>query len=281
MHTGVLVVTGTGGIGQAALSRLSIGRRVLVGDVSEESLASTAERLRGSGHDVTTQVVDVSDRASVDDFARTADGLGPVMALVHTAGVSPAMGTAEMMLKVDYLGTALVTDAFGGIVARGGAGVVMSSIAGHVGPAFSPELARSVALTPADELLGVPEAAPENFPHPSMAYAFAKQANRLRVAADAKAWAARGARLNSISPGLISTPLGQLELASDTGANMRALMAMGAITRIGTPEDVAGAIDFLVSPAAGFITGNDLLVDGGMVGALRVGRESLSAMGGH
>lgn len=276
MFTEVLVVTGTGGIGIAVLNRLGAGKNILIGDVSENALAATAEHMRGRGHQVTTMVLDVANRDSVRAFAEKAKGMGDVRTVVHTAGVSPAMGDVALMLKVDYLGTALITEEFGKVIASGGAGVVMSSIAGYFVPQFDAASAKAVALTPTDELLGLPEATLSNIPNAAAAYGFSKQANRLRIAADAQVWAKRGARLNSVSPGLISTPMGQKELASGgTGSNLRKLMSMGAIDRIGTPEDIANAVEFLVGPNAAYITGTDLLVDGGMVGGYRSGVHSL------
>jgi NAD(P)-dependent dehydrogenase (short-subunit alcohol dehydrogenase family) len=102
--------------------------------------------------------------------------------------------------------------------------------------------------------------------------AFAKHANQLRVQAASSTWGDRGARINSISPGVIATPMGRAEPSSDHGAVMKAMIDASNAKRVGTPADIAAAVDFLLSPAAGFISGTDLLVDGGVVAAVRTGR---------
>jgi len=268
----VVVVIGAGGMGQAIARRQGIGTRLLVADFDKDQLAVAADELRGEGYEVTAEPVDVSSHASVTSLAERAAGLGPVRTVAHTAGVSPVQASVPAILAVDLLGTALVLEEFGQVIAAGGAGVVISSMAGHFQPPFSDEDAKLLALTPADELLALPIADPAVFPAPGLAYAFAKRANQVRVQAASVAWGDRGARVNSISPGVIATPMGRAELAGDSGAMMQMMIDASNAKRAGAPADVAAAAAFLLGPESTFISGADLLVDGGGVAAVRTGR---------
>ncbi|MFC9300647.1 SDR family oxidoreductase [Streptomyces albidoflavus] len=271
MGRNVVVVIGVGGMGEAIARRQGPGNRLLLADFDEATLAAVAERLRGQGHEVVTQAVDVSSASSVTALAEAAAGLGAVTQVVHTAGLSPVQASPAAVLRVDLLGTALVVEEFGHVVAPGGAGVVIASMAGHMlRTPLTAEQESALAHTPAGELLRLPFADPEALGQG--AYGLAKYGNRLRVQAASAAWGARGARINSISPGVIATPMGQQELDGVSGRTMRAMVAASGTGRLGTPEDIAEAAAFLLGPGASFITGNDLLVDGGVVAALRSGR---------
>ncbi|MFE3082917.1 SDR family oxidoreductase [Streptomyces albidoflavus] len=271
MGRNVVVVIGVGGMGEAIARRQGPGNRLLLADFDEATLAAVAERLRGQGHEVVTQAVDVSSASSVTALAEAATGLGPVTQVVHTAGLSPVQASPAAVLRVDLLGTALVVEEFGHVVAPGGAGVVIASMAGHMlRTPLTAEQESALAHTPAEELLRLPFADPEALGQG--AYGLAKYGNRLRVQAASAAWGARGARINSVSPGVIATPMGQQELDGVSGRTMRAMVAASGTGRLGTPEDIAEAAAFLLGPGASFITGNDLLVDGGVVAALRSGR---------
>ncbi|MFE1690957.1 SDR family oxidoreductase [Streptomyces albidoflavus] len=271
MGRNVVVVIGVGGMGEAIARRQGPGNRLLLADFDEATLAVVAERLRGQGHEVVTQAVDVSSASSVTALAEAAAGLGPVTQVVHTAGLSPVQASPAAVLRVDLLGTALVVEEFGHVVAPGGAGVVIASMAGHMlRTPLTAEQESALAHTPAGELLRLPFADPEALGQG--AYGLAKYGNRLRVQAASAAWGARGARINSVSPGVIATPMGQQELDGASGRTMRAMVAASGAGRLGTPEDIAEAAAFLLGPGASFITGNDLLVDGGVVAALRSGR---------
>ncbi|MFF7030196.1 SDR family oxidoreductase [Streptomyces albidoflavus] len=271
MGRNVVVVIGVGGMGEAIARRQGPGNRLLLADFDEATLAAVAERLRGQGHEVVTQAVDVSSASSVTALAEAAAGLGAVTQVVHTAGLSPVQASPAAVLRVDLLGTALVVEEFGHVVAPGGAGVVIASMAGHMlRTPLTAEQESALAHTPAGELLRLPFADPEALGQG--AYGLAKYGNRLRVQAASAAWGARGARINSVSPGVIATPMGQQELDGASGRTMRAMVAASGTGRLGTPEDIAEAAAFLLGPGASFVTGNDLLVDGGVVAALRSGR---------
>jgi NAD(P)-dependent dehydrogenase (short-subunit alcohol dehydrogenase family) len=176
---------------------------------------------------------------------------------------------------VDLLGVALTVEVFGDVIEPGGAAVVISSMAGHFQPPIPQDVEHQLATAPADELLSLPACSPEAITSSEAAYPFAKRANQLRVAAAASQWGLRGARINSISPGVIATAMGRRELAGSSGDVMRSMVDGSGIRRLGTPDDIAAAADFLLSPAASFITGIDLLVDGGVVAAVRTGTLAL------
>lgn len=263
-------------MGEIIARRQGSGRHVVVADFNPDTLERVAERLRGDGFDVTAMPVDVSDRDSVHALADSADALGPVTQVVHTAGLSPVQASVEAILRVDLLGVALCLDAFSRVIASGGAGVVIASMAGTMAVGqFPTEMEGALALTPAEALLSLPFLAAGAVPDPGAAYSIAKRANQVRVQAASLAWGARGARVNSISPGVISTPMGQQELAGEAGAFMRAMVDASATKRLGTPNDIAAAAAFLLGPEASFITGTDLLVDGGVIAALRSGAIQL------
>lgn len=256
-------------MGQAIARRQGPGKTILLADFNQETLELVAGSMAGDGHTVHTLHVDVSSPDSVDCLARRSAELGAVTQLVHTAGLSPAQASAEAVLRVDLLGVALVLDAFAKIIARGGAGIVIASMAGHLFPALTAKQVRALAHTPAHELLTLPFVHPGNVTDSALAYGLAKQANHIRVQAASVNWGLRGARVNSISPGCIATPMGHLELDSPIGDGIRSMVAASATGRLGTPDEIAAAAAFLLGPDAAFITGTDLLVDGGVVAALQ------------
>lgn len=263
----VVVVVGVGGMGETIARRQGSGRQLLLADFSEEALERVGSALRSDGFDVTTCHVDVSSRESVAQLTGAAVALGPVTQVVHTAGLSPVQASIGAIVAVDLIGVALVLEEFAKIIAPGAAGVVISSMAGY-GVDLTTEVADALAVGPVDNLANLAEV--KNLTEPGAAYSLAKRANQLRVQAASVSWGARGARVNSISPGVISTPMGQQELAGDNGDIMRAMIASSGTGRIGTPSDIADAAAFLLGPTAGFITGIDLLVDGGVIAAQRV-----------
>ena len=271
MSSDILVIVGVGGMGTAIAHRLGSGRAIVLSDVGAESLDAAAHALAANGHEVYATTVDVTSPRSVTDLAAYAAALGPVTGVVHTAGVSPEQADIETILHVDLVGVATVLEQFGEVIEAGGAGVVIASMAGHFHPAMDPGVEHELASAPAAELLAIPACAPALFHNPQEAYAFAKRANHLRVAAAASSWGKRGARINSVSPGIISTAMGMQELNGNSGKMMKAMIDMSAAGRIGTSDDIAAAVDFLLSPAASFITGADLVVDGGITAAVRAG----------
>jgi NAD(P)-dependent dehydrogenase (short-subunit alcohol dehydrogenase family) len=176
----------------------------------------------------------------------------------------------EALLRVDLVGVALVLEEFGRVIAPGGSGVVISSMAGHMIPALSPEQDEALARTPADELMQLPFL--QGLPNSGAAYTISKRANALRVQAAAVEWGDRGARINSISPGIIFTPLAMDELNSAGGPRYQEMIKVSAAGRGGTPDEVGAAAAYLMGPDGAFITGSDLLIDGGVIAAMRAGR---------
>ncbi|MFJ6737546.1 SDR family oxidoreductase [Streptomyces sp. NPDC091279] len=269
MNGQVLVVVGAGGMGEAVARRSGQGRTVLLADIGEQTLDHAGRALTGEGLSVVTQVVDVTSADSVRELAARARALGEVTQVVHTAGLSPVQASVAAILAVDLLGVALVLDAFEPVIASGGAGVVIASMAGYLAAPLPPEQERALTTTPSDRLLGLPLLAPDMVADPGTAYGVAKRANQLRVMAASVAWGRRGARVNSVSPGVVSTAMGQAELAGPAGEMMRALIDLSPTRRLGTPGDIAAATAFLLGPESTFVTGTDLLVDGGAVAATR------------
>ncbi|MFC5748977.1 SDR family oxidoreductase [Actinomadura rugatobispora] len=268
----VIVTVGVGGMGSAITRRVASGSRVLLADYDQELLARVHAELEGDGYQVTSAVVDVSSHGSVTDLAQSAADLGPVSHLIHTAGLSAAKSGAAAILKVDLAGVAFSVEEFGKVIAPGGSGVVIASMAGTLAaPRLTPEMERALTLTRADELLSLPFLNSDLVRAPTDAYLVSKRANQLRMAAAALAWGRRGARINSISPGIISTPQGRDELAGDSGASMRRMIDGSPAGRMGTSGDIAAAAAFLLGPDADFITGTDLLIDGGAAAAIRLG----------
>ncbi|MGQ4619474.1 SDR family oxidoreductase [Nocardia sp. R7R-8] len=263
----VAVVIGTGGMGLEIARRQGPGVDLVLADVNARNLETTGATLRDEGYSVTPIVVDVSAPDSVAALAEQASALGDIRAVAHTAGVSGATSAVSTILAVDLLGVALVIEEFGKVIAPGGAGVVIASMAGHFFPGVGPDEQALLASSPARELLALPIARPEAFPDSGAAYSFAKYANLIRVKAGSVTWGHRGARINSISPGVIATPMAAAELAGEHGGTMKQMIATSNAKRIGTPTDIAAAADFLLGPAASFISGTDLLVDGGVVAA--------------
>ncbi|ROP74616.1 NAD(P)-dependent dehydrogenase (short-subunit alcohol dehydrogenase family) [Curtobacterium sp. PhB115] len=270
----VLVVIGVGGMGEAIARRIGTGKTVLLADFDAALLERTASALRGDGFAVETRPVDVASRESVRSLAEQAAALGAVVQIAHTAGLSPVQAPIEAVLAVDLVGVSHTIDEFGTVIASGGAGVVIASNAGQqAADALPADVQRALADTPTDQLLDLPFLAA--LPDPGAAYSVAKRANQVRMYAASAAWGRRGARINTISPGVISTPMGQAELGGQHGEVMRAMIATSGTGRIGTASDIAAAAEFLLGPNATFVTGTDLLVDGGVTAAVRSGALAL------
>jgi len=262
-----IVVIGTGSIGQAIARRISAGKHVLLADLRQENADSAAKVLSDAGFEVSIGIVDVSSRKSVHTLVETASAIGPITGVIHAAGVSPTQASPAAILKVDLYGTALVLEEFGTAIARGGAGVVISSQSGHRLKALTPEQNKALATTPADELLSLPMLQPDQVKDPLYAYQLSKRGNSLRVMAEAVHWGKRGARVNAISPGIIFTPLAKDELTGPRGDGYRRMIKLSAAGRGGTPDEVGAVGALLMGPDGTFITGSDFLMDGGVTAA--------------
>jgi NAD(P)-dependent dehydrogenase (short-subunit alcohol dehydrogenase family) len=263
----VIVFIGAGSIGQAIVRRISAGKPVLLADIRRENADAAAKTLSDAGFNVTTTTVDVSSRASVHALVEAATKLGEVSGVIHAAGVSPSQASPETILKVDLYGTALVLEEFGNVIARGGAAVVIASQSGHRLPALSTEQNAMLATTPVEDLLGLPMLQPDQIKDSLHAYQISKRGNSLRVMAEAVRWGKRGARVNTISPGIIITPLANDELKGPRGPGYRRMLEVSAAGRAGTPDEVGTVGALLMGPDGAFITGSDFLMDGGVTAA--------------
>lgn len=265
--TQVIVVIGAGSIGQAIARRVSAGKHVLLADLKIDNAKAAAKVLEDAGFVVSTATADVSSRASVHALVQTATALGEVTGLIHAAGVSPTQASPATILHVDLYGTALVLEAFGSVIAEGGAGVVIASQSGHRLPGLSTEQNALLATTPTEELLALPMLQPDQVKDALHAYQLSKRANSLRVMAEAVRWGRRGARVNTISPGIIFTPLARDELSGPRGDGYRRMIDLSAAKRGGTPDEVGHVGALLMGPDGAFITGSDFLMDGGVTAA--------------
>ncbi|MDQ0948877.1 NAD(P)-dependent dehydrogenase (short-subunit alcohol dehydrogenase family) [Streptomyces phaeochromogenes] len=264
----VVVVTGAGGMGLAVARRLGNGRSLLLADASAQGLDRAVAALTDEGYAVRGMVTDVSDSGAVHELAEAAAAQGRVAAVVHTAGVSPATGPAKTIVEVNLLGTAHVIDAFETVATRGTSLVVISSMAGHVA-SLSREEEAALATAPIEDLLGL-DVVTAIGDDAQTAYIVTKRANHVRVQAAALAWNLRGARVNSVSPGVIATAMSRAEAASPSGAHMTQMLEASGSGRVGTPGEIADAVAFLTGPESSYITGTDLLVDGGQAAWLRL-----------
>ena len=260
----VVVVIGTGSIGQAIARRVSAGKHVLLADLRLENAEAAAEVLNDAGFETSTSSVDVANRESVLALVAKATNLGEVTGLIHAAGVSPSQAPPELILHVDLYGTALVLHQFGKIIATGGSGVVIASQSGHRLGALTPEQDALLATTPAEQLLDLPMLQPAQVTDTLHAYQLAKRANALRVMAEAVRWGERGARVNTISPGIIITPLAMDELNGPRSESYRHMLSTSPAGRAGTPDEVANVAALLMGHDGAFITGSDILMDGGV-----------------
>jgi NAD(P)-dependent dehydrogenase (short-subunit alcohol dehydrogenase family) len=259
-----IVVIGAGSIGQAIARRVSAGKHVLLADLRQENADAAAVVLSNAGFEVSTRTVNVSSRASIHALVEAATALGNVTGIIHAAGVSPSQASPEMILAVDLYGTALVLEEFGNIIADGGAGVVVASMSGHRLGALTAEQNAALATTPADELLSLPFLQPDQVKDSLHAYQLSKRGNSLRVMAEAVRWGKRGARINTISPGIIITPLAKDELTGPRGEGYRRMIELCPVGRAGTPDEVGTVGALLMGADGAFITGSDFLMDGGV-----------------
>lgn len=260
----VIVVIGAGQIGQAIARRVSAGKHVVLADLHLGNADAAAEVLANAGFEASTTAVDVSSRQSVHALAETATALGEVTGVIHAAGVSPSQATPKVILAVDLYGTAVVLEEFGNVIAPGGSGVVIASQSGHRLGALTAQQDAALATTPADELLALPMLQPDQVTDSLHAYQLAKRGNSLRVMAEAVRWGKRGARVNTISPGIIITPLARDELTGPRGEGYRRMIELCPAGRAGTPDEVGTVGALLMSPDGAFITGSDFLMDGGV-----------------
>jgi NAD(P)-dependent dehydrogenase (short-subunit alcohol dehydrogenase family) len=261
---GVALITGGAGTIGIACARVLTENVILLADTSSERLASAAEQVGSGGADVRTAVCDVTDDSSVTALAKTLADIGPLRVLVHTAGLSGAMADSPRILDVNFAGTLRVLDATEPLVRPGTVGVAIASVSGHRG--FARQYDAVLRVATAADALGLLTASGAAGLHPRAAYAVSKRGMILQVQRRAAAWGTRGGRLVSLSPGLLAdTTMGGL--VQSTGGESRAYAGRSAVGRAGTTADIAATVRFLASPGAGYLSGTDVLVDGGVLAA--------------
>lgn len=259
----VMILTGAGQIGMAIARRTGYGMKIIIGDRSLEHAEAVAGTMNRAGFDTVPYEMELSSRESIRALIGTAQQYGEIAMLVNAAGVSPSQASVETILKVDLYGTAVLLEEVGRVIRRGGAGITVSSQSGHRMSALGVEADRQLALTPSEELLGLELLRPENIRDTLHAYQLAIRCNVKRVMAEAVRWGRRGARINSISPGIIVTPLALDEFNGPRGGFYREMFARCPAGRPGTADEVANVAELLLSARSSFITGSDFLVDGG------------------
>lgn len=263
MRKDTIIWMGAGQIGLAIVRRIASGKKVIIGDKSLEHARAAADLLNQAGFDAVAMAADFSSRESILSVINEARKYGAVKYLVNAAGVSPSQASIETILNVDLYGTAVLLEEVGKVIAEGGCGVTISSQSGHRMPALTPEEDRALATTPTDELLSLSLLQPGNVRDTLHAYQLSKRCNVKRVMAEAVKWGERGARINSISPGIIVTPLAVDEFNGPRGDFYKNMFAKCPSGRPGTADEVAHVAELLMSEKGAFITGSDFLIDGG------------------
>lgn len=259
----VMILTGAGQIGMAIARRMGHGMKIVIGDKKPENAQAIAKTMNDAGFDVVPMEMDLSSRASIQNIIAEAQKYGDITMLVNAAGVSPSQAPVEAILKVDLYGTAVLLEEVGKVIAPGGVGVTISSQSGHRMKQLTPEEDEQLACTSTEELLKLPLLQPENIRDTLHAYQLAKRCNEKRVMAESVKWGAKGARINSISPGIIVTPLAIDEFNGPRGDFYKNMFAKCPAGRPGTADEVANVAELLMSNRGSFITGCDFLIDGG------------------
>ena len=235
----------------------------MVGDKSPDNAAAACGLLNGAGFDATPVTMDLASRDDIRRLIAEARKLGEIALLVNAAGVSPSQASIETILAVDLYGTAVLLEEVGKVIGPGGAGLTVSSQSGHRLPALGAEIDGQLATTPTEELLQLPVLQSENIQDTLHAYQLAKRCNVKRVMFEAVRWGERGARLNSISPGIVVTPLAIDEFNGPRGDFYKNMFAKCPAGRPAAADEIATLAELMLSERGAFITGSDFLIDGG------------------
>ena len=263
MAKDVMLVTGAGQISMALARRVGFGKKIVLGDKNPKNCETVAKIMNDAGYDVEPFVMDLSSRESILAMIKKGQEFGEIKYLINGAGVSPSQAPIEAILKVDLYGTAVLLEEVGKVIAKGGAGVTISSQSGWRMPQLTPEQDRQLAMTPTEELLKLEILQPENIRDTLHAYQLAKRCNEKRVMYECIRWGERGARLNDIAPGIIVTPLAIDEFNGPRGDFYKNMFAKCPAGRPGTADEMASIAELLMSDAGAFITGSTFLADGG------------------
>ena len=263
----VVLLTGAGQIGMAIARRIGYGKKIVVGDKKIENAEAICKIMTNAGFDCAPFAADISSRESIRGIIAECQKYGEIAYLVNAAGVSPSQAPVEAILKVDLYGTAVLLEEVGKVIKTGGVGVTISSQSGHRMKQLTSEEDELLATTPTEELLQLEILRPENIRDTLHAYQIAKRCNEKRVMFEAVRWGTRGARINSISPGIIVTPLAIDEFNGIRGDFYKNMFAKCPAHRPGTADEVANVAELLMSDKGAFITGADFLIDGGATAA--------------
>lgn len=258
-----MILTGAGQIGMAIARRMGCDKKIIVGDKNIVNAEAITKIMNEAGFDAVAVEMDLSLRDSIKKMITTAQTFGDIAMLVNAAGVSPSQAPIDVILKVDLYGTAVLLEEVGKVIKKGGVGITISSQSGYRMPALSAREDELLATTPTEELLALNILQPQNIRDTLHAYQMAKRCNVKRVMAEAVKWGERGARINSISPGIIVTPLAIDEFNGPRGDFYKNMFAKCPAGRPGTADEVANVAELLMSPNGAFITGADFLIDGG------------------
>lgn len=263
----VILLTGAGQIGLAIARRMGHGKKIIVSDKNINNAQTVTKIMTEAGFDAVAVEADISSRKSILNMIAAAQKYGEIAMLINAAGVSPSQASVETILKVDLYGTAVLLEEVGKVIKAGGTGVTISSQSGHRMAALGAETDEQLAVTPAEELLQLEVLKPANIKDTLHAYQMAKRCNVKRVMAEAIKWGVKGARINSISPGIIVTPLALDEFNGPRGEFYKNMFAKCPAGRPGTADEVANVAELLLSQQGAFITGADFLIDGGATAA--------------
>jgi NAD(P)-dependent dehydrogenase (short-subunit alcohol dehydrogenase family) len=263
MNKDVMILTGAGQIGMAIARRMGYSKKIVIGDKKPENAQLIAKIMNDAGFDVVALEMDLSFRDSIKNLIAEALKYGEISMMVNAAGVSPSQAPIKSILEVDLYGTAVLLEEVGKVIKVGGVGVTISSQSGHRMPALGAEVDEQLAVTPTEELLKLNVLQPENIRDTLHAYQLAKRCNVKRVIAEAVKWGEKSARINSISPGIIVTPLAIDEFNGPRGDFYKDMFAKCPARRPGTADEVANVAELLMSDKGAFITGADFLIDGG------------------
>lgn len=263
MRRDVMILTGAGQIGMAIARRMGHGKKIVVGDKKPENAEDIARIMNNAGFDAIPVEMDLSSRESILGLIAEARKYGEISMLVNAAGVSPSQASIETILKVDLYGTAVLLEEVGKVIKEGGVGVTISSQSGYRMPALTADEDEQLACTPTGELLSLGILQPQNIRDTLHAYQMSKRCNVKRVMAEAVKWGERDARINSISPGIVVTPLALDEFNGPRGDFYKNMFAKCPAGRPGTADEIANVAELLMSERGAFITGADFLIDGG------------------
>jgi NAD(P)-dependent dehydrogenase (short-subunit alcohol dehydrogenase family) len=261
MTTKVVILLGAGSIGQAIARRVGAGKHIVVADYRKENARKAADILEDAGFETSTVQADLSSRSSIKSMIAHAQHFGEITNLINAAGVSPSQAPIDVILKTDLYGTAVLLEEMGKVIAEGGSGIVISSQSGHRLGNIPQDESDQLAMTSTEELMSLPFLA--DITDTLKAYQYAKRCNVLRVMFEATRWGKRGATINSISPGIIITPLANDELHGPRKDGYLKMIQASPAGRAGTPDEVGDLAEFLMSSRGRFISGSDFLIDGG------------------